>query len=238
MDFEVTAIKHVVLPHPSPQEYHTRFQFITFVGECRVEPTSDALTARLRAGDTAAIGEYLESHRLQLLAYIDRRLGAALRTRVEAADILQELALDALHRIADLEDANRDAFGWFCQLAEHRLIDAHRKLFGAQKRSANREVGFDAPGCDTPQSPLMNLLVASLTSPSQAFSRDQRQIQVQVALESLADASRTALRLRYVEGLSTHEVAERMGKSDVAVRVLLSRSMAQLRAAFEVADLG
>ncbi len=198
-----------------------------------MESTSDALTARLRAGDTAAIGEYLESHRLQLLAYIDRRMSDALRSRVEAADILQELALDALHRIADLADVNREAFGWFCQLAEHRLIDAHRKLFGAQKRSANREVGFDAPGGDAPHSPLMNLLIASLTSPSQAFSRDQRQIQVQAALESLGESGQTALRLRYVEGLSTHEVAEQMGKSDVAVRVLISRSMAQLRTAFE-----
>ena len=198
-----------------------------------MDETSDALILRLRAGDTAAIGEYIASHRPQLLAYIERRLGAALRTRVESDDILQELSVDALHHFGDLADPKRDPFGWFCQLAEHRLIDAHRKLFGAQKRSANREVGFDAPGEGGGNSPMMDLLIGSLTSPSQAFSRDQRELELYGALESLPEVNREALRLRYVEGLSSREVAERMGKSDAAICVLLSRSLAQLREVFE-----
>lgn len=187
----------------------------------------------MRAGDPSAVGEYVQAHRLPLLAYITRRLGPALRTRVEPDDILQEMTIDALRRVAELKEAQRDPFGWLCQLAEHRLIDAHRKLIGAQKRSADREVGLDAPGNDTQHSPLAQLLAASFTTPSQAFSRNQREIELHCALEKLPEEGREALRLRYAENLPTKEIAERLGKSDVAVRVLLSRSLSRLQAVFD-----
>jgi RNA polymerase sigma-70 factor (ECF subfamily) len=105
------------------------------------------------------------------------------------------------------------------------LIDAHRRLFGAQKRSASREVGLGSPGDDTQHSPLINLLVASMTSPSAAFSRDQKEMQLAHAIEALPEEGREALRLRYVEGLPTREIAARLGNTDGAVRVLLTRSL-------------
>jgi RNA polymerase sigma-70 factor (ECF subfamily) len=175
------------------------------------------------------VAEYVEAHRRQLLAYIARRLGPALGARVEADDILQETALESLRRIADLADGRLEPFGWMCQIAEHRLVDAHRKLFGAQKRSADREAGLSSPGDDTHRSPLENLLVASMTTASQAFSRNEKEIQLHAALATLSDETREALRLRYIEGLATKEIAERLGKSDVAVRVLLSRSLVRLQ---------
>lgn len=198
-----------------------------------MDSAGDSLTDRLRQGDASAVGEYIQTHRLQLLAYITRHLGPALRSRIEPEDILQELTIDALRRVAELAGTDRDPFGWMCQIAEHRLIDAHRRLFGAQKRSAGREVGLDAPGDDTQRSPLVNLLAASFTSPSQAFSRNQKEIQLLAALETLPDQGREALRLRYSEGLATKEIADRLGKSDVAIRVLLSRSLARLQEVFD-----
>ena len=175
------------------------------------------------------MGRFIQDHRPQLLAYIHKHLGTALGRKVEADDVLQEVTLDALRRVEELEKTDRDPFGWLCQIAEHRLIDIHRKLFGAQKRAAGREVGLDAPGHDTAQTPLINLLVASITTPSQAFSRDQKEFQLQEALATLPEESREALRLRYVEGLATKEIAERLGKTDGAVRVLLTRSLNKLQ---------
>lgn len=198
-----------------------------------MEPNVDSLIARLRQGDSTAVGEYVHAHRLQLLAYITRHLGPALRSRIEPDDILQEMTIDALRRVSELTEGDRDPFGWMCQIAEHRLIDAHRRLIGAQKRSADREVGLDAPADNSQHSPLVNLLAASFTTPSQAFSRDQREIQLLDALATLPEDSREALRMRYAENMPTKEIAERMGKSDVAVRVLLSRSLGRLQAVFD-----
>jgi RNA polymerase sigma-70 factor (ECF subfamily) len=174
------------------------------------------------------MGRFIEDRRPQLLAYIRKHLGTALGQKVEADDILQEVTLDALRRAGELAATDRDPFGWLCQIAEHRLIDVHRKLFGAQKRDAGREVGLDAPGDDT-RTPLVDMLVASITTPSQAFSRDQKEFQLQEVLATLPEETREALRLRYVEGLATKEIAARLGKSDGAVRVLLTRSLNRLQ---------
>jgi RNA polymerase sigma-70 factor (ECF subfamily) len=183
-----------------------------------------------RPTDAEAMGKFIESRRPQLLAYIRNNLGTALGQKVEADDVLQEVTIEALRRAGELAGTDRDPFGWLCQIAEYRLIDIHRKFFTAQKRAAGREVGLDAPGNDTRQTPLINMLVASITSPSAAFSRDQKEFQLQQVLATLPEESRDALRLRYVDGLPTKEIAERLGKTDGAVRVLLTRSLNKLQA--------
>ena len=76
---------------------------------------------------------------------------------------------------------------------------------------------------------LIDLLVASITSASQAFSRDQRHIRLSDALSSLPADTREALRLRYADGLPTKEIALKLGKSDGAIRVMLTRSLARLQ---------
>ena len=68
-----------------------------------------------------------------------------------------------------------------------------------------------------------------MTSPSAAFSRNQKEIQLMEAMATLPPDSREALRLRYVDGLQTRDIAERMGKSDGAIRVLLTRSLSKLQ---------
>jgi RNA polymerase sigma-70 factor (ECF subfamily) len=198
-----------------------------------VESSPQPLIERIRRGDEAALAEYIAGRRLQLLAYINRRLGAALKSRIEADDIFQEANLDAIRRIGELAAVDRDPFGWLCQIAEQRLVDAHRRLFGAQKRSAGREVGLETPADDTRHSPLIDLLVASMTTPSAAFSRDQKELQLADALQGLPEEGREALRLRYIEGLPTKEIASRLGKTDGAVRVLLTRSLNRLQGVLE-----
>src|SRR5262245_49401210 len=89
-----------------------------------------------RPTDAAAMGRFVQDHRPQLLAYIRNHLGTALAKKVEAEDVLQEVTLDALRRAGELAATDRDPFGWLCQIAEYRLIDVHRRLFGAQKRAA------------------------------------------------------------------------------------------------------
>jgi RNA polymerase sigma-70 factor (ECF subfamily) len=73
------------------------------------------------------------------------------------------------------------------------------------------------------------LLAASLTTASAAFSRNEKQLRVLQALEQLTEEARTAIRLRYVDGKPTQEIAEQMGKSDMAIRALLSRSIGRLQ---------
>lgn len=177
------------------------------------------------------LAAYIESRRPQLLGYIQNNLGPALRRKLEPDDILQEVVVSALGTPSQFEVAGRDPFKLLCQIAEQRIIDAHRHHVGAQKRSADREVSIERPAGAEQGFGFIDLLVASLTSPSQAFSRDQREFRLQIAIASLPEEQREALRLRYIDGLPTREVAERLGKTDGAIRVLLSRTLTRLQEA-------
>ena len=73
------------------------------------------------------------------------------------------------------------------------------------------------------------MLSASLTSPTQAVVRNERQARLAEALASFPAEHRELLRLRYGEGLPTKDVATRIGKSEVATRVLLSRLVHRLQ---------
>ncbi len=59
--------------------------------------------------------------------------------------------------------------------------------------------------------------------------RDQKQMRVLTALEQLPEEHREALRLRYLEGMPSKQIADKLGKSDGAIRVMLTRSLAKLQ---------
>ncbi|MEK6262192.1 MAG: sigma-70 family RNA polymerase sigma factor [Planctomycetota bacterium] len=175
------------------------------------------------------LAAFIEAERLKVLAYIQRNLGPALRRKLEPEDILQEVTLAAMAAPAQFDVPGRDSFKLLCQLAEQRIIDAHRHHVSAQKRSAAREISVDAPLGGNDPFGFINLLVASITSPSQAFSRDQKEFHLQQAVATLSEEQREAIRLRYVEGWPTKEIAEHLGKTDGAIRVLLTRTLARLQ---------
>ena len=160
------------------------------------------LVERVKQGDTEALGEFIEQRRMQLLAFINRNLSSALATKVEPNDLLQEVTIHALRGLSDMEFGDRDPFNWLCQVAERRIIDAHRRYIGAQKRSADKEISGNAPvggtSSQSGQGGLIDMLVVTMTTPSQAFSREQREYKLQQALLSLPPESQEALRLRYV----------------------------------------
>lgn len=197
--------------------------------EREIEPEEAALAERVRGGDAEAIVEFLRLRREPLLAYITRQLGAGLKRKLEPEDIFQEVSAEAVRSVGSVEFGDRDPFSWLCQLAQRRIIDAHRHFFGAQKRDAGREVGLGGPGTDTSQPGLINMLVASMTTASQAFSRNAKEAQLQEAMSTLPEDQREVLRLRYVDGWPTKQIAEKIGKSDAAVRVMLTRTLKKLQ---------
>ena len=186
-----------------------------------------SLADRVRQHDPAALAAYLEDRRPALLAFIERRLGSVLRGKLEPQDVLQELAVKSLRELPNTDLATRDPFGWLCHLAEQCIVDGHRH-FAADKRASAKEVPGNVRVGDGSQD-LVALLAASLTSPSMAAVRDERQQRLIDVIAEFPDEHREALRLRYGEGLPTKEVAAKLGKSDVATRVLLSRLVQQLQ---------
>jgi RNA polymerase sigma-70 factor, ECF subfamily len=176
--------------------------------------------------DPAALAAYIESRRPDLLRFIDSRLGSVLRGKVEPQDVLQELAVKSLHDLPAADFSVLDPFQWLCHLAEQCVIDGHRR-FAADKRDARREVSGNVRIGEASQE-LNALLIASMTSPTQAVVRNERQRKIDEALAAMPREHREILRMRYQEGLSTKAIAQRLGKSHGALRVLLTRLVRRL----------
>lgn len=186
----------------------------------------ESIIEGLRRGEQDALVAFIEEKRLPLLSFLQKRVGTHLQKKIEIEDILQEVTVDALKSFQKIDFGDHDPMNWLFQLCERKIIDTHRKFF-AQKRDASREAaiveGSQGGGG------IAELLIASITTPSQAFSRDQKQLKMLAALESLPNEQQEALRLRYLVGLPSKEIAERLGKSDGATRVMLSRGLTRLQ---------
>ncbi|KAA5545325.1 sigma-70 family RNA polymerase sigma factor [Roseiconus nitratireducens] len=187
------------------------------------------LVERIRQKDAAALAEYIQQNHQRLCGFVRSITGEHLLALVEVEDLVQEVSTAAL---SSLETAPLDQYSpmdWLQQLARRRVVDAHRFHFDAKRRDANRQQSMHRSGGESDSAPgLEQLLAASMTSPSAAFSRDVRLMRMQEAITGLTDEQQQAIRMRYADGLPTKAIAEKLGKTDVAVRVLLSRSMRQL----------
>ena len=194
-------------------------------------PDSEStLEARIRAADTSALVVYLETKKNSLLAHIERKIGADLRKRIDPEDVFQETILAALRELPTAAGAIEDLSGWLRHLADQRIVDLARH-HRAEKRDPRREVSGHQKGADPMAASveLIALLSASMTSASMKAVRGERQVRLQDCLKQFSPESREALRMRYGEGLATKEIAAQLGKSDVSVRVLLSRTLQELQ---------
>lgn len=189
-----------------------------------MEPHGKESLAQLRSGDQELVVRFIQANQPVLLGFIRKRIGTQLQKKIEPEDILQEASIEAVQNFGKVDLDNREPLNWLFQICERKIIDAHRHFFASQKRNASREAALGSQVAGG----LADLLVASITSPSQAFSRDQKQLQMLAALDMLPEMQREALRLRYLIGLPSKEVAQKLGKSDGAVRVILSRALARL----------
>ena len=81
---------------------------------------SDDIVARIHQRDTQALADFLAAHRPQLMAFIERQLGTALRRKIETDDVFQETSAEAVRALPTAELGDRDPFSWLCQIAERR----------------------------------------------------------------------------------------------------------------------
>ncbi|MEO1529346.1 MAG: sigma-70 family RNA polymerase sigma factor [Planctomycetota bacterium] len=193
------------------------------------------LVERVAQRDPAALAAYIQAHHARLCGFVRSIMGEHLLAVVEVDDIVQEISTAAL---SSFETAPLDQYSpmeWLQQLARRRVVDAHRFHFDAKRRDASRQQSMHGSGTGDSGADggLEKLLAASMTSPSAALSRDVRMQRMQGAIEELGEEQKVAIRMRYADGMPTKTIAEKLGKTDVAIRVLLSRSMRQLEKKLE-----
>ncbi|MEY4831176.1 MAG: polymerase sigma-E factor [Planctomycetota bacterium] len=158
-----------------------------------------------------------EQHRERLLSVIYLRMGPQLRTRMDAEDILQEVAIEAINSWHTLSD-EANAGAWLVTLAKRKVARILRDQIGVAARNPNRErhVMTDLPIADRRSGPV-----------TAADRRDRLEL-LGKALERLSDDYREVVLLTKIEGLPAKEVGVRMDRSENAVNLLLSRALKRL----------
>ena len=169
------------------------------------EPIASAdapLVAAARRGDRAAFGALYRRHA--------RLVQAVLLSRVapdSVADLVQDVFLMAMDRLQALRDDGAFA-PWLATIARRRAADWRRR---------RRDVV-----------PLEESLPEMASSEADAERARDAKAAV-AAIQSLPEAYRETLMLRFVAGLNGPEIAERTGLTHGSVRVNLHRGIELLR---------
>jgi RNA polymerase sigma-70 factor (ECF subfamily) len=195
----------------------------------RPGPDTDQLLEQASQGDGQAVQHLLERHRSRLrrmlACHLDRRVAA----RVEPSDVVQEALAEAAGKLNDyLRERPLPFYPWLRRLAWERLVKLHRRHLQAERRSVRREEPGVLALPDESAVELARRLIASGTSPTGRLERAERQARVRAALDQLSPADRAVLVLRYLEGLSTHEIAATLGVGDSAVKMRHLRALDRL----------
>ncbi len=189
----------------------------------------------LRSGGSDQFAEVFSRYEDRLQRMIRFRLDRRLYGRVDSADVLQEVWLDASKRVTEyVANPVVPVFIWLRQIAWQTIIDLHRRHLGAQKRSVANEVALGVSGGqeDTSLS-IAARLAGDLTSPSQAAMRDERMLQLRQALAEMDEIDREVLALRHFEELGNNEVAEILGIQKTAASNRYIRALKRLKEVLE-----
>ena len=158
-----------------------------------------------------------ERNRERLLSVIYLRMGADLRTRMDPEDILQDVAIEAINSWHTLSDHEQSG-AWLVTLARRKVARILRDQIGVAARDPRRE---QAQKTDLP-------VADRRTGPVTAADRNDRLRLLEQALANLTQDHREVVLSMKIEGLSAREVAERMGRTENAIHLLLGRALRRL----------
>lgn len=181
------------------------------------------LLDRVHKGDREAFALLFDQYSRRLAVLIHYRLSAELRASLEIDDVLQEVFFRAFRDIGKFEYRSPGSFmNWLSKIAGHVIIDLAR-FHGREQRQAVETVPFRSDS--NPRGPQP---VDSMT-PSRILRENEEVDTLIGKLSALPGDYREAILLAKVEGLSTAEVAERMGKSREAAALLVHRAVKRFR---------
>ena len=145
------------------------------------------------------------SRRVYVVAY------AILQDKSEAEDLVQDTFLKAHQQRTRLREPEKFP-AWLLTVTRN----------GARDRLRRRRPQASAETFDT-------LVDHNMATPGSAMEQEEHQAHLRRALRKLPEDHRTALTLRYLEGLDYRAIETTMGLSNGALRGILGRALGTLR---------
>jgi RNA polymerase sigma factor (sigma-70 family) len=181
------------------------------------------LVAAIRCGDDRAFELLYERYRARIGAYIQ----GMVVDHGRAEDIAQDVFIAALRRLR-ASDQPVLFRPWLYEIAKNACIDEFRR------RGRAREVSLDG-GRDQDE---VGRLRSLSPTPDAAIESKQRLDALRGAFFGLSESHHRILVLRELEGLSYHQIGDRLGLSKPVVESTLFRARRRLGEEFEELESG
>ncbi|SDE81034.1 RNA polymerase sigma-70 factor, TIGR02952 family [Pseudonocardia oroxyli] len=166
------------------------------------------LVKACQAGDQDAFRELYARYQDVVFRYVLFRLG----DRTLAEDLTQETFLRALRRISSVSYQGRDIGAWFVTIARNLIFD-HVKSSRYRLESTTADMVEHSP---------------TTHGPEQQVIENATNSELLKAIEKLNADQQDCIRMRFLQGLSVAETAERMNRAEGAVKALQHRAVRRL----------
>lgn len=190
------------------------------------------LVRRLAGGDQTAIEPLLERHLPGLRVWVRAQSGSALNALESQSDLCQSVCREVLEKADRFKYEGEGAFRHWLYTTAARKIRNKQRYWLAQRRDAGRNKPLMQA---TPSGSDDSLIAcyASICSPSEDAIVKEELGRIESALAELSEEHREVILQSRMLGLSHAEIAERMGRTEGAVRALLFRALASLASKME-----
>jgi RNA polymerase sigma-70 factor (ECF subfamily) len=175
-----------------------------------VSPEIPALLARARALDGDAWSQIYDQFYPRIFAFVLTRV----RDRMLAEDLAADVFVNALRAIDTYEERGLGLAAWLFRIANNRLIDHYRQ---SGKRDTESLDEMDETGQRYPD--------GATTS----GGLNLEGLDLQAAMLLLSPEQRQVVHLRFIEGLTSQQVAGVMKKTTAAVKIMQHRALKTLQ---------
>ena len=172
------------------------------------------LIDRAKSGDVEAFGDLYERYATDIFRF----LASQMSSHLDAEDLTEEVFMRAWRYLPSYQDQGHPFSAYLYRIARNAAAEFYRNAKKGTAVSVDSVILTDED---------------KNSNPKQMISTSQEHEALYEALSELREDYRQVLILRFINGLSPGEVAESMGKTEGAVRVLQHRALKALRQSFE-----
>jgi RNA polymerase sigma-70 factor (ECF subfamily) len=172
-----------------------------------VDCCEQELILRAQRGEVEAFASLYDSHAGPVYGYLYKRLDQP----ADAEDVTAEVFVRAIRALPSFEQTGAPFGAWLIRIA-HNLAVNHQK-----KQSRRQEVA------------LMNGDAPSAADPAELALQQITFEEVSAAMEQLTDLQRQVIEFRFLRQLTIAETADRMSRTEGAVKFLQHSAVRALR---------
>ena len=166
---------------------------------------------------------------LQLLA--QRAIPPAIRARVDPSDLVQQTVAEAWKNREQFRGEKGNHMPWLRGILTKIAAANVRQHLGTQSRDAGREIEITQLLQNSDAS-LAAFVQTDTKGPQSAAQHNEQLLALATAMERLSESERNVLMWRHFDDLSHAQIAQRLDKSEPAVRMIWIRALKKLKSHF------